>query len=133
MRTRYLLSVCLVVTLFACAPYGGYYETTMGAMATLGTTVPMDIATPTITILIPIIDVATITIPMATGTGVIREMWDMMDGKEGAGGLKAAVAGERRRRWGRRWRRWARRTSLTLPWLPVDHRQRPVHSGSYGQ
>lgn len=60
----------------------------MGAMATLETTVPMAIATPIITILIPIIDVATITIPMATGMGVMR---GMRDTKEGAGVLKAAV------------------------------------------
>ena len=26
MRTRYLLYLCLVVTLAACAPYGGYEE-----------------------------------------------------------------------------------------------------------
>ncbi len=51
----------------------------------MGTTVPTVIATPTITIPIPIIHLATTTIPMvASGTG------DMGDGKEGAGGSEAA-------------------------------------------
>lgn len=61
----------------------------MGAMVTMGTTVPMAIATPTITIRIPIIDVVTITIPMATGMGVMR---GMRGTQEEAGVLQAAVS-----------------------------------------
>lgn len=87
--------------------------------ATMGTTIPTAIATPTITILFPIFYLATTTVPTAIATPIITILFPIIPMATGTGTTATAVGTE---------------DIVDLAfWLPVGHGQRPVHPGSDGR